>query len=1223
MTASASLGEPPCSADVRLAELIDELTARLQACEPFDFDACLHEHPEHAERLEKLLPALRLLANASRPGDTGMVPGAINDTSSPSFLGELGDFRLVREIGRGAMGIVYEAEQISLNRPVALKVLPFAATLDPKQLQRFKNEAQAAAQLHHTNIVPVYYVGCERGVHFYAMQFVEGRNLAEAIAELRGQADGERTIQQPSPRSPSPLVERTVDAAAGRPIESPLPTSELRDTGPIGAPATALSTKDAAYFRTVARFGIQAAEALDHAHQHGIVHRDIKPANLLVDATDRLWVTDFGLAQVQCDTRLTMTGDLVGTLRYMSPEQALAKRIVIDHRTDVYSLGATLYELLTLEPAFTGRDRQELLRQIAFEEPRSPRRIDRAIPLELETIVGKAMEKNPADRYATAQELADDLEHFLKDEPIRAKRPTLVLRARKWGRRHRAAVWAMAAVAGLAGLMVSGNWLWTIQQDAKRHGAITADLDRAVSLQRDERWSESKLAVSRAEALLTASDPVELRLRVDEVRAALDLVTKLEEIRLEATKVKDWAYDWAGANKAYRKVFRQHGLDLDAHDPSESAARLQTSTIHAALVAALDDWVMVKWRAGLPGWEGLLAIARKADADPWRDRLRQAFQNRDKKALAELAGDKTLLDQPPTTVLLLAEALASLEDFSTAVAVLRPAQLRKPDDFWINYELGRCLRRLKPPRVEEAVGFLRVALALRKNSPGAYVSLGLALNELTHDGDQDRIAETIAIYEAGLRVKPDYAITHNDLGAVLCDHGRFREAESAFREAIRLKSDYHNAWSNLGQALTRQEKFSEGEAAFRRSLELDSSAPNAYNGLGQALHGLRRFPVAEAAFREAIRLRQDHYHAHFNLGKTLAAQHRLAEAEVEFGEAIRQKPEYVSDLNNLATVLMDQGKLVDAEKLLRQAIRFRKDYAPAHFNLGSVLWRQHKAEEAEASLQEAIRLKPDYTKARAGLGVALCARGLLADGETEFRKSLQLQPGYPLAQFCLIRVLVDQGKLREAEAAIREATAYLQTLARSSTQHLEYRNGLGESHAILGNAYARAGKFAKVVTHLGLAVEFVPDNAKLLNQLAWLLATCPEMALRDPPRAVELARKAVNLAPRIGDCWNTLGVAEYRAMHWKAAVLAFEKSMEIRKGGDGFDWFFLAMAHWQLGEKAQARKLYDEAIQWMEKNKPQDEELQRFRAEAATLLGVDDQSRPKAKEELHALPPSY
>src|SRR5207253_9593257 len=177
------------------------------------------------------------------------------------------------------------------------------------------------------------------------------------------------------------------------------------------------------------------------------VHRDVKPANLMLDERGTLWVTDFGLAHVQhSEASLTMTGDLVGTLRYMSPEQALAKRVVIDHRTDVYSLGVTLYELLTLRPAFDGKDRQELLRQIAFEEPPRPRRLERGIPAELETIVLKAMEKNPAERYATAQELADDLERFVKDEPILARRPTLVQRARKWARRHKPLVRATAAL---------------------------------------------------------------------------------------------------------------------------------------------------------------------------------------------------------------------------------------------------------------------------------------------------------------------------------------------------------------------------------------------------------------------------------------------------------------------------------------------------------------------------------------------------------------------------------------------------------------------------------------------------------------------------------------------------------------------------------------------------------------------------------------------------------
>jgi WD40 repeat protein/serine/threonine protein kinase len=339
------------------------------------------------------------------------------------------------------MGVVYEAEQLSLRRRVALKVLPFAATMDPRQLQRFKNEAQAAAQLHHTHIVPVHYVGSERGVYFYAMQFVEGQSLAAVIAGLR-------TATNPVV---SPVDQPTVDPSAGQPI----PPTGVDTARGLDGLSTARSSKDAAWFRTVTRLGIEAAEALDHAHQRGVVHRDVKPANLLVDATGHLWVTDFGLAQMQSDARLTITGDLVGTLRYMSPEQALAKRVVIDHRTDVYSLGATLYELLTLEPAFTGTDRQELLRQIAFEEPRPPRRLNRTIPAELETIVLKALEKNPAERYATAQELADDLRRFQEHKPIRARRPTLTERLRKWAARQPAVV-GLLLVSGLAALALVG-----------------------------------------------------------------------------------------------------------------------------------------------------------------------------------------------------------------------------------------------------------------------------------------------------------------------------------------------------------------------------------------------------------------------------------------------------------------------------------------------------------------------------------------------------------------------------------------------------------------------------------------------------------------------------------------------------------------------------------------------------------------------------------------------
>ncbi|HZW35207.1 MAG TPA: protein kinase, partial [Isosphaeraceae bacterium] len=275
------------------------------------------------------------------------------------------------------------------------------------------------------------------------------------------------------------------------------------------------STRNRAYFRNVARLGGEAAAALEHAHQVGIVHRDIKPANLMVDVKGHLWVTDFGLARLQSDSGLTITGDLVGTLRYMSPEQALGQRGYLDHRTDIYSLGVTLYELLTLAPAFGGQDRIALLRRIAEEEPRAPRKLDETIPRDLETIVLKAMAKEPAARYRTAQELADDLGRFLEHKPIRARRPTTWDRALKLCRRHAGLVAAalvmllLAAAALAAALVRIGHErdLAAASAQAARERAV--DLERQLYINRINRahgeWQGNNLAL--AEALLENCPP--------------------------------------------------------------------------------------------------------------------------------------------------------------------------------------------------------------------------------------------------------------------------------------------------------------------------------------------------------------------------------------------------------------------------------------------------------------------------------------------------------------------------------------------------------------------------------------------------------------------------------------------------------------------------------------------------------------------------------------------
>ena len=463
------------SVNARLCEAIEAYYAYMDAGDTPDHEALLAQYADVAEELTICLDSLEFVRSVAPQLSSDQHASQTREPSERPRMVALGDFQIQREIGRGGMGVVYEGYQLSLGRRVAVKVLPFAATLSNQQLQRFQNEARAAASLDHPNIVSVYFIGVERGVHYYAMQYIEGQSLATAIQELKQHApkrEGLQSDKSPShypSDAPSNVGPGQVTGFSDAAIEITSAYEHAQPSkGPIGMPPSAVSgkatssddtdypvqagistcndTNSPAFFQAVAKLGLQAAEALDYSHRHGIVHRDVKPANLLLDNRGDLYVADFGLARLESDATMTMSGELLGTLRYMSPEQAMAKRVVIDHRTDVYSLGITLYELSALHPAFPGEDRQELFRQIAFVDPPPLRQRNRHVPVDLATIVHKAIEKDPSDRYDTAQDLADDLNRFLRHEPIRARPITARKRVAKWSRRHRPVVWTATAL---------------------------------------------------------------------------------------------------------------------------------------------------------------------------------------------------------------------------------------------------------------------------------------------------------------------------------------------------------------------------------------------------------------------------------------------------------------------------------------------------------------------------------------------------------------------------------------------------------------------------------------------------------------------------------------------------------------------------------------------------------------------------------------------------------
>lgn len=409
---------------------------------------------------------------------------SVTTTGIKSNATVLGDFEIHREIGRGGMGTVYEALQVSLQRIVALKVLAPHVASTSKAVSRFRREAQAAAKLHHTHIVPIFAQGEAEGSYFYAMELVEGESLHAVIMNLRSQhrpeaaADQAETIVLPQRSASGAATTRKISAAGPS-------DSSVRKSGSSLAKSQAFGADD--YFQDAARHLADVADALEYAHLNGVIHRDIKPHNLLFGRDSRLRISDFGLARLAEQPGVTMTGEVLGSPLYMSPEQITGDPGAVDHRTDIYSLGATMYEWLTLNPPYPGETRERVINKILSTEPLPPRSENPSIPHDLETICLKAIDRDLNRRYQTAGEMRDDLRRFLLSRPIVARRAGTMVRAMRFIIRHQIAALLTAA------LVVGSGLLWALYSK-----------DRRVKVEQAEAVKAKAEAVEAKEAIVDA-----------------------------------------------------------------------------------------------------------------------------------------------------------------------------------------------------------------------------------------------------------------------------------------------------------------------------------------------------------------------------------------------------------------------------------------------------------------------------------------------------------------------------------------------------------------------------------------------------------------------------------------------------------------------------------------------------------------------------------------------
>jgi serine/threonine protein kinase/Tfp pilus assembly protein PilF len=877
--------------------LADEFMARQRRGERPSVSEYVARHPELVNEIHELFPVLLDMEDARL--NLAESRGALElKVTCPE---RLGDYRLLREIGRGGMGVVYEAEQESLGRRVALKILrSVQSTSSP--VRRFECEARSAARLHHTNIVPVFGVGRQGGVHYYVMQFIPGQPLDEVLKEVRrlrrnvcapGGMPARASVPGSEERPAAADVALTLlfglPAAVSSPENDPLdrallPITTLTDpadalalrmpaapgvkaslsssSSDVLSSSTDLTSSGRPYAHAVARIGVQVADALEYAAEQGIIHRDIKPSNILLDVYGTAWVTDFGLAKVLGQEGLTRSGDLVGTLRYMPPERFHGQA---DRRGDVYALGLTLYELLALEPAFDDSDRVQLIRRVTEEGPPRLTRDDASIPRDLATVVHKSMAREPADRYATAGELAADLRRFLDDRPIVARRPSMLDRALKFFRRYRSAVIAGAIGMILALATLAGSMGWIARDRTARSELTEREVTRALlestGLGERGKWPEALQAVKRAEGFLAVGGSEQLRSRVRAQHNDVDVVLQLEEIRQPRPfKSGEQPHEQRDFDAEYAAAFRQAGIDVLALDPAAAGALIRDRPIRRELTTAVEHWVELSWRIRpkSENWKRLLAVARAADPDEWRNRLRDAFEQQDRAAAIKLAESAPAADLPVQTL----ELLALLLDKAHQLTLLRRAQRQHPDDYWINFKLAFGLDYEPPPLQDqrEAVRFYTASLAIRPRNQHCHFYLAEALNHL------GQLEEAIAEYQKAIELDPDSTwrstpLFLNNLAWTLltCPQTRLRDPRRGLelaRRAVALAPNDGPSANTLGLALYRNGEWKAAITALEHSIGI--SGYSSFDGffLAMAREKLGQSEKARTEYDRAVRWMQ-------------------------------------------------------------------------------------------------------------------------------------------------------------------------------------------------------------------------------------------------------------------------------------------------------------------------------------------------------------------------------
>jgi tetratricopeptide (TPR) repeat protein len=1096
-------------------------------------------------------PAEPTTADSSPPADTsdstdprvsptGSLGSSPGEQLGPEWLAgfltagrpEVPGLELLEEIGRGGMGVVYRARDLTFGRDVAVKLMQDGYPAGSAAAARFLNEALITGRLQHPGVPPAYHVGTlPDGRPFLTMKLIAGRTLDALLAD---------------------------------------PAAEFNALGIFEA----------------------ICQAVGYAHAHGVIHRDLKPHNVMVGSFGEVQVMDWGLAKVLpregaepreaagpetappvlpsgADTPLssdrTREGSVLGTPAYMPPEQAAGATDRVDQRADIFALGGILCFLLTGRPPYLDRDTVALRRAAA--EGRTAEAFARldgsAAEPGLIALAKRCLAADPLVRPADGRSVAAEVAALRAAAEERARRAELEraqaeVRAAEQRKRRRVQLALAGSVAAL--LIAAGAGLWWADRQAagraaeqrvaaaRNREALAVALDQAeVGLRKpNPAYGEIDAALTQAEHRLRAEGATdEDRGRYEELARARRLLDRLDEIDKSRWAIAGGRFylDGRAAREQYPLALRDYGLDVAAAAPSVLAEQVWRSPVASRLARTLEEWLLVG------GGPDVLQLVNTLDPDPQRGALRRAYHRKDIKQIAASCAALDGRALPAEFALLVGGNTGTPKP--EARRILAEAQAAHPDDFGLAITTAY---NLPLERLPEAIKYYQIALAIRPDYAPAHAGLGAALLE---QGDE---RGSVAALREAVRLDPAWPVARVLLGNALRRRKDYEGAAAAYREATRLDPKYVEAHNNLGNVLHDLKNDAAAADSYREALRLDPTYAPAYVGLGEGLRHQKSFAWAELADREAVRLAPNMAKAHTGLGETRRRRRDYAGSLAAYREALRIDPNYATAYAGLAEALRHQQDARGAAAACREAIRLAPDLAEAHTNLGNALCDLKDYAGAAAAYREALRLNTSFAPAHAGLGQALRGLNDHAGAAAACHEAIRIDPSYAPAYCNLGATRLDRNDPAGASDALREALRHDPTFvpAHNNLAAALYRQGkFGEAAAACREAIRLDPQFVAAHCHLGVVL-------LAQNDLDGAAAACGNALRRDPSYApahnldgdirsrrndldgaAAAHRRAVLLDPAYARAWSNLGSVLYRRQDYDGAAAACREAVRL------------------------------------------------------------------------------